>query len=176
MEQLNQLLLYWVNFVSIFFKLLSQHVFFQVCFLDSKKKKLISFKIFISYVLYEMPNIFETRTIWFISEMQRKFAHFTIFTCYCCVTWIVLIQWSLNTHSEHYVSFAVGQIELTWVQHGPVWFDKIQHTKNNIRNANANLVLWWLQRTNNKTGKPANLYHQKLLKKSQAWVNFVTCQ
>jgi hypothetical protein len=42
---------------------------------------------------------------------------------------IVLLAWSLHTHSEHWehfqsvaVTLAAGQIKLTWVQNGPVRF------------------------------------------------------
>jgi hypothetical protein len=48
---------------------------------------------------------------------------------------IVLIEWSLHTHSEHWQHFqsvfmtlAVGQIEnLSWVQNGPVGFEEKKH-------------------------------------------------
>ena len=39
-----------------------------------------------------------------------------------------------------------------------------------------NFVLWQLQRTNKRTGKPVNLYHQELLKKGQAQINFEPSQ
>jgi hypothetical protein len=71
-----------------------------------------------------MNNIFENKKIQFRTECLNKL-------CLCClqllyVVWIVLIEWSLHTHSEHWQHFesvflflAVVQIGLTCVQNGP---------------------------------------------------------
>jgi hypothetical protein len=50
------------------------------------------------------------------------------------VAGIVLLQWSLHIDPDHWqISHSAGQIELTWVQNGPVVFEKVQLTKiNNI--------------------------------------------
>jgi len=51
-------------------------------------------------------------------------------SCTCCMLFaIVLLAWSLHTHCEQWQHFqsvaltlAAGQIELAWVQNGPVRF------------------------------------------------------
>ena len=53
---------------------------------------------------------------------------------------IVLIEWSLHAHPEHwrnfqsvFLSFAVGQIEhLPWVQNGPTGFKKKPYVKSHV--------------------------------------------
>ena len=53
---------------------------------------------------------------------------------------IVLIEWSLETHSEHwqhfqsvFLSLARGQIgQLPWVQNGSVGYKKIPYIKSNM--------------------------------------------
>jgi hypothetical protein len=69
---------------------------------------------------------------------------------------------------------AVGQVELTWVQHGTVGFEKILHTKTIYSLHKDNFVLWQLQRTNKGIGKPITLYHQELFKKRPSPDKFCT--
>ena len=46
------------------------------------------------------------------------------------VTGIVLMQLSLHSHSEYWTHpHSAAQMELTWVQNGPVVFEKAQLTK-----------------------------------------------
>jgi hypothetical protein len=87
-----------------------------------------------------------------------------------------VIQWSLHTDSEHwqyfqsvFLSLAVGQIELTWVQNGPVGFKK-----NVAYMLHNNFVSRGLQRTNRKIGKAVTVHHRELLKKRQSLGTYCT--
>jgi hypothetical protein len=67
----------------------------------------------------------------FLTYLLQLSFHFmaVVFTL---VIRIVLMHWSLHIHPEHWQhSHSAGQIELTWVQNGPVVFRKAHLTENN---------------------------------------------
>ena len=117
--------------------------------------------------------------MYFRTDMWIKFFCVTSVPCTCCMLFaIVLLVWSLHTHSEHWQHFqyvaltlAAGQIELTWVQNGPV---RVVKNSNILKNMLILVILGQLdfKEQIKKIGKTVLVYHQELMKKRPSLTTF----
>ena len=126
---------------TLIFKKISQVFFPYSMFLWLRDKKIVFIPILLMQ-LWRMKNLNFLRTKKYSLERQCEWnwpvlwLFHEMFACYFAT---VSIEWSLHSHSEHWQHFlsafpslVLGQMELTWVQNGPVELKKMACPRNNI--------------------------------------------
>ena len=80
-------------------------------------------------------KFFRTRSIVGKRNVKEICLYYGCFLQFLHVIWIVFIDWSLHTHSEHwknirsaFLYLALGRIELRCVQNGPITFNLFKPT------------------------------------------------
>jgi hypothetical protein len=107
-----------------------------------------------------------------------------IVRCCCCVLFELLkgpctsVQSNADIYSLVFVSWAVGQIELTWVQNGPFgfWKKKLRTKKTEYSLINGHFMSRGRQRTIGKIVQILLYTTENCLRKDQAWVHFLPSQ